>query len=108
MKIEEIIEEHARHFLQEIKIEGDGEKEAVVIIRKYIKDGKISEEEDRILKTQLVDSLKIVGIGVPFILIPGASIIMPILIKVAGKYNIELMPSAFIDQKDNKQNKTGN
>ncbi|TAM96003.1 MAG: hypothetical protein EPN39_14075 [Chitinophagaceae bacterium] len=96
MKIEAIIEEHARQFLHRIKMEGDGEKKAVLIIQKYIKEGKISEEEDLILKTQLMDSLKMVGIGIPFVLIPGASILMPILIKVAGKYNIELMPSAFI------------
>ena len=99
MKIEAIIEEHAHHFLQGIKTEYVGDKEAGSIIRKYIKEGKISEEEDHILKTQLMDSLKIVGIGVPFVLIPGASILMPILIKVASKHNIELMPSAFISQR---------
>jgi hypothetical protein len=99
MKIEEIIEEHAHHFLQGIKIECAGDREAVVIIRKYIRDGKITEEEDHLLKTQLMDSLKIVGIGVPFVMIPGASILMPILLKVAEKHRIELMPSAF-HQKD--------
>jgi LETM1-like protein len=95
MKIEEIIEEHAHHFLVGIKAECNGDKEAVLIIRKYIKEGKITEEEDHLIKTQLMDTLKIVGIGVPFVLIPGASILMPILIKVAHKENIDLMPSAF-------------
>lgn len=94
-KIEIIIEEHAYRFLQEIKTEGHGEKEAILIVQKYIKEGKISDEEEHVLKTQLMDSMKIIGIGVPFILIPGASIIMPILIKVADKYHIQLMPSAF-------------
>lgn len=97
MKINAIIEEHAHQFLRGIKAEGDGEKKAVLIIQKYIKEGKISEEEDHVLKTQLMDSLKIIGIGVPFVLIPGASILIPILIKVASKYHIELMPSAFIN-----------
>jgi hypothetical protein len=96
MNIEAIIEEHAHHFLQGIKTEFDGDKEAIVIIRQYIKTGTISTEQDHILKTQLFDSLKIVGIGIPFVLIPGASILMPILIKVAAKHNVELMPSAFI------------
>lgn len=99
MKIEAIIEEHAHRFLQEAKTEYKGEKAAGIIIQKYIKEGKISDEEEMILKTQLMDSLKIVGIGVPFVLIPGASILMPILIKVAAKYRIELMPSAFINKK---------
>jgi hypothetical protein len=95
MKIEEIIEEHAHHFLQGIKVECAGDREAAVIIRKYLREGKITEAEDHVLKVQLMDSLKIVGIGVPFVMIPGASIIMPILIKVAEKHRIELMPSAF-------------
>jgi hypothetical protein len=99
MNIETIVEEHAHHFLLGIKTEYKGDKEAAIIIRKFIKEGKISDEEDHIIKTQFVDSLKIVGIGVPFVMIPGASILMPILIKVASKHNIELMPSAFTDPK---------
>jgi hypothetical protein len=102
MNIEAIIEEHAHHFLHGLKAEYSGDKEAVVIIREYLKAGHISAEQTHVLRTQLADSLKIVGIGVPFVLIPGASIIMPILIKVAAKHNIELMPAAFISQ-DNKK-----
>ncbi len=97
MKIVATIEEHIHHFLLDIKAEWHGDKEAAFIIQKYIREGKISDEEDKILRTQLMDSLKIIGIGIPFVLIPGASILMPIIIKVAGKHNIELMPSAFIN-----------
>ena len=95
MKIEAIIEEHIHHFLQNLKAECHGDKEAAIIIQKYLKEGKISDEEDMILRIQIMDSLKIVCIGIPFVLIPGASILMPIIIKVASKHNIELMPSAF-------------
>ncbi|MES2006159.1 MAG: hypothetical protein V4450_16700 [Bacteroidota bacterium] len=97
MKVEAIIEEHVHHFLLGMKAEYKGDKESITIIRKYIREGKISEEEDKLLKVQLMDSLKIVGIGIPFVLIPGASILMPILIKVASKHNISLIPSAFSD-----------
>ncbi len=103
MNIEAILEEHAHHFLQGVKAEYHGDKEAVAIIRKYLREGSITEDEDKVLKTQLMDSLKIVGIGVPFALIPGASVVMPILIKVAGKHNIDLMPSAFIDPDHREQ-----
>lgn len=103
MNIEAIIEEHAHHFLHGLKTEYTGDKEALVIIREYIKVGRISDEQSHVLKTQLADSLKIVGIGVPFVLIPGASIIMPILIKVAAKHNIELMPAAFSGGEVNKK-----
>ena len=83
------------HFLQDIKTEGKAEREAGIIIVKYIREGRITEEEDHVLRTQVMDSLKILGIGVPFVLIPGASVLMPILIRVASKHHIELMPSAF-------------
>ncbi|WP_413532182.1 hypothetical protein [Empedobacter brevis] len=95
INIEEIIEENAHHFLEGLKIEYTDDKNALHIIRLYIKNGKITEQEEVILKTQLLDTLKIVGIDIPFILLPGASIILPILIKVASKYNIQLIPSAF-------------
>jgi hypothetical protein len=98
MEIIAILESHIHHFLHNLKTEGKGEREAALIIVKFIREGKITTEEDHILKTQVMDSLKILGIGVPFILIPGASVLMPILIKVASKHNIELMPSAFITQ----------
>lgn len=103
MNVEATIEKYARHFLQDVKTEYTGDKEAGSIIRKYLKGEKISEEEETILKTQLMDSLKIIGIGIPFVLIPGASVLMPILVKVANKHNIELMPSAF-----NKPTETNN
>lgn len=95
MNIESIIEEHAHHFLQGLKTEYGDDKEALLIIRQYIGTGRISAEQDHLLKTQLDDTLKLIGIGIPFVLIPGASVLMPILIKVAAKHNIELMPSAF-------------
>jgi len=95
IKIVEKIEESAHHFLHGMKLEYDGTKEAGAVVRKYVKGEHITPEEEHILKTQLMDSLKMAGVMVPFVLIPGASILMPILIKVAGKYNIELLPAAF-------------
>jgi hypothetical protein len=44
------------------------------------------------------DILKTLGVGIPFALIPGASILIPILIKVAQKKGINLLPSAFTEQ----------
>lgn len=97
MHIEAIIEEHAHRFLQDMEAEYDGDKKAGLIIRKYLEKGRISEEEEMILRTQMMDTLKIMGIVIPFVLIPGASVLMPILIKVASKHNIQLIPSAFTD-----------
>jgi hypothetical protein len=91
--IKQHIEDSAHHLLIGVHKEAAHTKEAAVIIRKYIVTGSISDDEEVVLKVQLADTLKIVGIVVPFILIPGASVIIPILIKVAGKHNINLMPS---------------
>lgn len=99
MHLEHIIEEHAHHFLHGIKAEYQGDKSAILIIRKYLSGHPINEEEYTLLKTQLSDSLKLLGIGIPFVLIPGASIVMPILIRVAEKHHIELMPAAFNEPK---------
>jgi hypothetical protein len=107
MEIITILESHMHHFLHGLKTEAEGEREAALIIVKYIREGKITAEEDHILKTQVMDSLKILGIGVPFVLIPGASVLMPILIKVAGKHNIELMPSAFVTQSETNSVNSG-
>lgn len=52
MEIEAIVEEHAHHFLKDLKAEYTGDKEAVFIVHKYMKGEKISSEEDHILKTQ--------------------------------------------------------
>ena len=89
------IESNAHHFIESIKEEARGTRDAAEIIGKYIKEHKITEEEDRILKTQLWNTLKIFGIGIPFIFIPGASVLIPILVRVAKKRNIELLPSSF-------------
>ena len=87
------IEDSAHHFLISVHKEGENTKVTTAILRKYIENGHISEAEEKALKLQLADTLKILGIVVPFVLIPGASVVMPILIKVAGKHNINLLPS---------------
>lgn len=87
------IEDTAHHFLQSVHKEGENTKKTAIIIRKYVVTGTITEDDEHMLRLQLADTLKILGIGVPFVLIPGASIVMPIIVKVAKKHNINLMPS---------------
>jgi hypothetical protein len=101
-KLIKSIEENIDIFLNNIKQQAANTKEARLVIEKYFKDGEISEAEEKILQIQLWDSLKIVGVVIPFVLIPGASILMPILIKMAEKHNIELLPTAFKSKKISK------
>lgn len=95
MNIEAIIEAQAHHFLKGLVIEFGDDRDALLVIRQYMVTGSINAAQEHLLKTQLADTLKIVGIGIPFILIPGASVLMPILLKVASKHHIDLLPAPF-------------
>ena len=91
--IKQHIENSAHHLLLSVHKEEENVKEVRTIIHKYIRTRNITEEEEQKLKLQVFDTIKIIGIVVPFVLLPGASVIIPILIKVAEKHNINLMPS---------------
>lgn len=82
-------------FLVGVKNEAKDTKESSIIIGKYLVKQKITKEEERILKKQVADLFKIVGIGIPFILIPGATLLIPFIIRVADKKGIDLIPSNF-------------
>jgi len=83
------------HFLTGIKNEAADTKETSHIIYKYIAQQKITIEDERHLKTQVYDIFRILGIGVPFMIIPGATLLIPFIIKVAEKKGIDLVPSNF-------------
>lgn len=100
-KLIKAIEENLVIFLDNIKKQAANTKEARLVIEKYFKEGKLNDDEEKILQTQLWDSIKIVGVIIPFVLIPGASILMPLLIKIAEKHNIEILPTAFKSKKIN-------
>lgn len=87
-------------FFKGVKGEAVETKEATLLIQKYVLEGKITKEEEALIKKQAADILKIVGIGIPFVLLPGASIIIPFLIKAAERRNINLLPSHFSSKKE--------
>jgi len=103
-KIIKKIEENIHLFLLNVKKQAANTKEAGSVIEKYLKEGEITDEEEKILQTQLWDSLKIVGVVIPFVLIPGASLLMPLILKVAEKNDIELLPTAFQSEKKDRKN----
>lgn len=82
-------------FLIGMKNEAIDTKEATRIIYKYISQQHISKEEEQHLKTQVADVFKIVGIGVPFMVIPGATLLIPFILKAAEKKGLDLYPSNF-------------
>jgi hypothetical protein len=79
--------------LETCKKEGDNLTKTREIAKKFLETKSLSKDDELFLKLQLVDTFKIIGIVVPFVLIPGSCVIMPILIKIAKAKNIDLMPS---------------
>ncbi|MDV7187507.1 hypothetical protein R3X25_09465 [Lutibacter sp. TH_r2] len=82
-------------FFRGIKNEAVDTKETSRIILKFVATQNISKIEEKHIKTQVYDMFKILGIGVPFVFIPGATLIIPFLLKVAEKKGIDLIPSNF-------------
>lgn len=82
-------------FLVGIKNEAAGTKETSHIIYKFVSRQKITKEDEKHLKTKVHDIFKILGIDVPFMLIPGATLLIPFIIKVVDKKGIDLLPSNF-------------
>ena len=82
-------------FISKMGTEAKETHEASKIIVKFLKEGKVNKEEEHELKTQIYDLFKMAGIGIPFMLIPGSTLLMPFLIKLANKRGIDLLPSAF-------------
>ena len=100
--------------LEKIAEQINGYKEKIILIYAFNGTGKtrlstaykdITKEEEKHLKIQVYDVFKILGVGVPFMLIPGASIIIPFILKVAEKNGIDLYPSNF-KSKDKSNSKS--
>ena len=105
MKIEEEIKKHLHNFLRSLKTEYEGNKSSAKVIEKYLKGEKITPEDDLLLRRQFFDYLKYVGIVIPFIIIPGSMILLPLLVREAKKRNIDLLPSSFSDKKEKTNQK---
>jgi len=84
-----------RKILIGLKTETVETKQASRIAIKYISKGVITKQEEIELRQQVYDILKTLRIAVPFALIPGASLLMPFLIRIAKKKGVNLLPSAF-------------
>ena len=78
-------------------------KEASKILVKFLAEGKVSPEEEKELKTQVYDLFKMVGIGIPFFMIPGSSLLLPFLIKISSRYGVNLLPTSFTKTKDEEE-----
>ena len=74
------------------------ETRAMLSIYKRYTKRDASAEEMRIANQQFVDILKGLGIGV-FAILPFAPITIPLMIKIGRWVGVEILPSAFVDDK---------
>lgn len=70
-------------------------REASTYVKKYMGGEKLTKEENEAVRKQFYDILKMIGVGIPFALVPGGSVLIPIIVKIARRHNIKLMPSSF-------------
>ena len=94
-KIWKEVRESTKDFLHKASLEVHETKEAGLVLKKYAKGNSLSKEEKKLVKLQIFDILKGVGIAIPLALVPGAGILLPILIRTARKHKIDLLPSSF-------------
>lgn len=94
--------EQLHNFLENSAKEIVETKEAGVIIFKHIQGTTLTKEEKTFIRIQTYDVLKSIGIIVPFVFIPGASILIAAIVTVANKKGINILPSSFSAKKDEK------
>jgi hypothetical protein len=78
-------------------------REASKILVKFLAEGKVSPEEEKELKTQVYDLFKMVGIGIPFFMIPGSSLLLPFLIRISSRYGVNLLPTSFTNKEEEEE-----
>jgi hypothetical protein len=77
-----------------LKQEGGESKDALATLLALVKRGEVSKQQVDEMKEQFVDIIRMGGIGA-IGAIPGGSILLPIAMKIAEKYNLEVKPSSF-------------
>lgn len=111
-RVKEVIAGYARMFLGEagrystgLKTEVVETRETFTILSKYIRNEKLSREEKKKFKKQVIDILRSSGVMVPVMLIPLpfiGTLLLIIMDHLLLSMHIQLLPDAFYhkDKKD--------
>jgi hypothetical protein len=89
-----------KFFFNSLKKEAKETKQASYLVVKFLKEGKLSKKEEKELKLQFYDVLKIMGVGIPFFMIPGSTVLVPFLIKLSRKLGLDIIPTSFKKDED--------
>jgi hypothetical protein len=90
----EKINHRIKDFLLKCKEEAGDYKRSGKILKKYAKGEKLTTEEIKEVREQLIDTLKIGGSGI-ILALPFGSVLLFALIKTGQKFNINFLPSAW-------------
>jgi hypothetical protein len=86
-------EEQSMMFFDILKKEYGDTKDLLPILQKFIKTGQITDREKVLFRNQMKDLLKLTGLGaIAAIPIPGTMLMIPIIIQLAKKFKINLLP----------------
>jgi hypothetical protein len=78
-----------------IKKEYGDTKDLLPIIQKFVKTGKLTDQEKAIFQKQMKDTFKLMGLGaIAAIPIPGTMLLIPVIVQLAKKFNINLLPES--------------
>lgn len=104
-RVKEVIANYARFFLSDagrystgIKTEAVETKETFIILSKYIRKEKISRDEKRKFKQQVIDLLRSSGVMVPVMLVPLpfiGTLLLIIMDHLLLSMHIQLLPDSF-------------
>jgi hypothetical protein len=96
------LESKINEFLIKCKNEGNEYSEVFILIKKGLSGKNLSHKEQNKIWEQLLDTLKISGNVILFML-PLGSILLPLLLTVAKKYHIDILPSSFNQKNKSKK-----
>tara|TARA_E500000305_G_C3805403_1_gene135992 strand:- start:68 stop:493 length:426 start_codon:yes stop_codon:yes gene_type:complete len=87
-----------KEFFRKFKQEMSETKEGIKLLVKMVKGVKLTDEEINFIKEQAKD-IALGSILLGIVALPGGGIAVAVLVKLAKKFGIDLMPSSFKDQK---------
>lgn len=94
-------QEQVQLFFDIAKKEYGDTKDLLPIVQKYVKTRNLTDREKYLFQKQLKDTMKIMGLGaIAAIPIPGTMLLIPAIIQMAKKFNINLLPEADEPEKE--------
>ena len=94
-------QEQGQLFFDILKKEYGDTKYLLPILQKYVKTRKLTDREKYLFQKQLKDIMKLMGLGaISAIPIPGTMLLIPAIIQMAKKFNINLLPEADEPEKE--------